>query len=265
MLRVVLNTGGSRGRLAHLRDLRGSDEALVTANDSGTGTLLLERLIESGPGPAIGPSELKKVSVSDRDRLFEALYSKYYGTMVTGVTRCRACEKDFEFSFSLDDLRRFLAGGPGGKVAGPDEEGAYELEGACRFRLPTIEDLESVGDQDPARARKALIDRCVVGERAPADPDVVEKAMSEVAPLFDVDFPVACPDCHEERSVRFDIQSFFLASLMQERKWLVREVHALARAYGWGLDEILKLTRADRRSFVRLIQAAGGTARRRRS
>jgi hypothetical protein len=90
----------------------------------------------------------------------------------------------------------------------------------------------------------------------PADNrDLLLAAMEEAGPVLDVDVDAACPDCGGSQSVRFDLQSHLLRSLAHEKRFLVREVHLIATAYGWGHGEILGLTRQERRAFTSLIMA----------
>jgi hypothetical protein len=64
----------------------------------------------------------------------------------------------------------------------------------------------------------------------------------------------ACPECENVQTVQFDIQSYLLGALTGERSRLLAEVHRIARAYSWSLDEILALKRSDRRRLVELIE-----------
>ena len=86
--------------------------------------------------------------------------------------------------------------------------------------------------------------------------------MEQVGPLLDMDLDASCPHCGISQRVRFDIQSYLFRALGYERQFLIYEVHCIARAYGWGYQEILNLTREDRRTFVGLIKSARPAPRR---
>ena len=62
-----------------------------------------------------------------------------------------------------------------------------------------------------------------------------------------------CPECGYEQPVHFNLQSFVLGALLNEHSRLVYEVHHLAKAYGWTLDDILNLPRSQRKACVELI------------
>ncbi|HEV8486721.1 MAG TPA: hypothetical protein VGV87_24460, partial [Blastocatellia bacterium] len=73
--------------------------------------------------------------------------------------------------------------------------------------------------------------------------------------LLDLDLDAVCPHCGARQTVRFDIQSYLFRALGYERQFLNHEVHCIARSYGWSYEEILSLSREDRRTFVGLIQS----------
>jgi len=45
-----------------------------------------------------------------------------------------------------------------------------------------------------------------------------------------------------------------LGALVSERRRLLSDINCIAGAYSWSLDEILSLTRSDRRQLVELIE-----------
>ena len=53
---------------------------------------------------------------------------------------------------------------------------------------------------------------------------------------------------------QFDIQTYLLGAILSERRSLLSDINCIARAYSWSLDEILSLTRSDRRHLVELIE-----------
>jgi hypothetical protein len=89
--------------------------------------------------------------------------------------------------------------------------------------------------------------------------------MDGVGPVLDLDLEATCPKCGALQSVRFDIQTYLLRALAYEKRFLIHEVHRIAMAYGWGHEEILSLTREDRRAFVRLIEVDQAGRRRLRA
>jgi hypothetical protein len=93
-----------------------------------------------------------------------------------------------------------------------------------------------------------------VPEGADARASVVD-ALEAVAPVLDLDIGTACPECGARQSVHFDVQFYLLRAIAQERPLIAREIHRIASAYGWSLQEILGLRRSERRQFVELIES----------
>jgi len=51
----------------------------------------------------------------------------------------------------------------------------------------------------------------------------------------------------------FDIASFFWAEICVQAKRLLREVHTLARAYGWREMDILSMSPARRQFYLEMV------------
>jgi len=262
MLLVRLNPGIRGGKWARLRPLCGHDETLIGDDGSIHGITLLDRLLVETPGTTVGPGMAGDLAVCDSDRLFAAIYLKYFGEQVEGAVSCRDCSESFEMSFSLPDLLANAEVGAGRNVVGPDEDGIYTLSDGRRFRLPTTSDQQSVLGLEADAGAGALLDRCVVAGDPMDNPQLLQAAMDEVGPVLDLDLDAACPKCGAYESVRFDIQTYLLRMLVSEKRFLIREIHLIAVAYGWEYGEILSLTREDRRAFASLIQAEREARRR---
>jgi hypothetical protein len=267
MLRVDLDPGLPGGRWACVRGMTGHDEQALAA---GVGVLaateLLDRLLVAQPGTSIQRGDAWRLAICDRDRLLAGIYALHFGDHIESHARCVACNEGIEVGFSLGAFvaslgaRQQVAG-----LSGPDEQGWFRLADAPRFRLPTSADQRAVIGLAPERARIELLRRCLADDesgtnKTPTDLDSatverIEQAMASAGPILDLPFDIACHACSAPQTLRFDIETFLLRALEHERRYLVREIHYLARGYGWGLNEILDLTRDDRRRFVELIAA----------
>jgi hypothetical protein len=265
MLQVALRPGLQGGRWACLRPLCGHDEAFISGTGSVESVTFLDRLLLEAPGTTVGSGKAKELAVCDCDRLFAAIYLRYFGERIEGRSLCRDCNEPFELSFSLHDLMARLVDSAAAKATGPDEEGIYTLPDGRRFRLPTAEDRYSVIGLEPEKAAATLLGRCMVEGDPMESPEIIQTAMDDVGPVLDLDLEAVCPRCGELQSVRFDIQTYLLCALVYERRFLNHEVHRIAMAYGWGHEEILNLTREDRRAFVRSIEADHAGRRRLRA
>ena len=135
----------------------------------------------------------------------------------------------------------------------------YRL-GALRFRLPTGEDLAEAAAGGPEGVAAALRSRCVLEEDAGRGEEALDRAMSLAGPTLDADLDGVCPECGTEQSIPFRIDEFLLAALRRESALLAREVHELARAYGWSRREILEMSRRERRQHAGLVLAEAAAA-----
>jgi hypothetical protein len=107
----------------------------------------------------------------------------------------------------------------------------------------------------PEEAEHVLLERCIMDDNSNQSRESAQKIMKQVAPVLDLDLPARCPGCQTQQTVHFDIQYYLLTTILQEQKHFTMEVHRLACAYGWSLNEILQLPRRSRKAFVGLVES----------
>jgi hypothetical protein len=236
-----------------LRDLTGDDERAIQHADSAAAIDLIGRLAQG-----VSTDFVLQLSASARDRILGRIYSSLYGNRIATTLNCSVCGKPFDLFLELPELMR--AADTACTLAAPAGDGTYVMPGGIRFRLPTGADELRVRNLPAEQAVRALLQSCVLEGPGAFDAGAVQDAMEQVAPILDIDINTSCPECGAHARVHFDLQAYLLQSLAQERRRLWRETHILARAYRWSLNEILSLTRFDRRMLVGLIEAE--TARR---
>ena len=268
MRRVLLNTGIEGRRVAWLRTPTGADEL---AADGGADLLLDRCLVERGDG-TVAPGMARRLPLADRDRLLLTLQRMLFGDQVQADAPCTACGESFSLDFSLAALLDAHHTARPDDVAGPDAAGHYCLHDIT-FRLPTSEDLDRAAaiagsarfeppDAAPAEqagtgagtAARALLDAVVIAGDAAGREAELEVAMAALGPVLDVDLDATCPHCANGQRPRFSIGPFLEQQLANERRFVLREVHRLARAYGWSCASILELPRADRHAFALFIE-----------
>ncbi len=139
--------------------------------------------------------------------------------------------------------------------------GGYEL----RFRLPDSLDLLHALTEDEVEAsRRVLLDRCLLAARLgdkdhgaadlPATvTDQLVEAMATVDSQADVRLTLACPECGERWQAAFDIVAFLWSELAAWAERTVRDVHALASAYGWSEADLLAMHPERRRLYLELV------------
>jgi len=205
-------------------------------------------------------SELARLSRGRRDERLLAVYGGTFGSAVAGLGRCPKCRERIEFSLDVGDL-----------LSVPGEtsrEGPFSIttDGyRVTFRLPDSYDLAGiVGLADVDAARRRLLGRCLIhsareGKEIGLDevPETVIALivgqMADLDPLAEVELALECPGCETGWSLVFDIESFLWRKIEERAGRLLREVHALASAYGWREADILALTAARRQAYLEMI------------
>lgn len=202
--------------------------------------------------------ELAALSVGQRDARLLALRERTCGPKLSAVVECPRCAQRLEFEMRVSDLRAADAG------AGEDAREFVADGVALRFRLPDSRDLAAVLDlEDPDAARGLLVRRCVLQAGRDGTPVDVEELpggvvaglaerISECDPQAEVLLDLRCPACGHAWQALFDIVSFFWAELAARAKRLLREVHELARAYGWREADILGMSARRRRLYLEM-------------
>ncbi len=250
------------GGWMEFRPLTGRDERSVEGVGLLDALALIDRLNSGRPGALVAPGAAASLTGAARDRALAGVYAQNYGDVIDSSPICASCGARYDLSFALADL---LNAHP--MELSPD--GIYHSANGVRFRLPTGEDELAVLNLPPDAARSDLLNRCTLSEDA--DPAAVEAAMEAVAPLLNTEIAALCPECGARQSARFDMGTYLLRRVLRDKEHLPNEVHTLAIVYGWGYDDILSLTREERRRHLALIESSvregwmsGGSRSRRR-
>jgi hypothetical protein len=238
-------------RYASLRDISGRDEMALLGAEPPAVSDLVEGLLVNHPGDLVLPGV--PLTLSDRDRLVAALHEHCFGDHVECLVTCDQCGASFELTFQLSLMLRGLRVSAPADLEGPDESGRYRLPDGTRFRLPTTEDERAIAGLPSDQAVRHLLQRCVESGDPFEASAAVQEAMDGLAPLLSLGVPIDCAECQAPQEVEFDMVRFFLSAVARERAILLREIHAIAASYHWRRDEILDLTRSERRAFVSLI------------
>lgn len=211
-------------------------------------------LLLSEAEPEIGRADLAALPIGARDDRLLALREATFGPHLTSLASCPSCGEKLELNFRVSDVR-----------VAPSTTGALEYsdEGyRIGFRLPSSADIEAL---TPGRdARMDLLERCVTsatckGAKQSLDQipvrqlDALAARMAEADPGADLKAALACPACGHGWEAVFDIVSFFWTELGTHVRNLLREIHVLARAYGWREEDILDLSPWRRKTYLGLV------------
>ena len=223
-----------------------STTELLSVWERGIGQPPVQRALTllAAANPESSPVALANLSIGQRDARLIALRELTFGAEFTGLVNCPACDEKMELTFNAADLR------PENETELPGEFD-LQMEGHhLRFRLPTSADLLAVNH------REQLLDRCLSNGRAELPEPIIAaviETMSRADPLADIQLTLRCASCGHQWAAPFDIGAFFWTELNAIARGLLREIHALASAYGWTEAEILALSPARRRCYLEMV------------
>ena len=203
---------------------------------------------------------LARLSVGERDEWLIALRARAFGPRLQGQVACPACAAELELTIDVDALQS-LSGGTSSDPFTLDYDG-FQLT----VRPPTSTDLLTLDGTDVAANMKRLLRRCVsdvrkdgAAIRADELPDRVVAAisshLSEADPLGDVTVSTVCAACRHHWDAPFDIASFLWTEMHAWACRMLRDIHALASAYGWRERDVLAISPLRRRAYLDLIGA----------
>jgi hypothetical protein len=202
---------------------------------------------------------LAALSIGERDARLFAIHAHLFGARLDGYAECPLCGERLEYVVAGDHLFR-----PTGSATEAAELALASGDVSLRLRLPDSGDLAAIGGcGDPARARRLLAQRCVaealrggaampVVELSDATIDAISARLAAADPLADLLIDLSCPGCAHPWQVALDIERFLWAKINALAKRLLREVHVLARAYGWSEHDILSLSAVRRGIYLEM-------------
>jgi hypothetical protein len=211
--------------------------------------------------PETEPEELAGLSIGRRDKLLLTLRERLFGPRLMGIAECPACYEKLELSFDVSDIRL-----EAGEEQNPQlslEMQGYEI----LFRLPDSNDLAILAfDADREEDRGTLLKRCLTGVRLNGKEQPVEDLPTEIAtavtermsqadPQAYVKLSLECPSCGHDWLATFDILSFLWSEIETWSQRILREIHILARSYGWREADILAMSQFRRQSYLEMLGA----------
>ena len=272
---------GVTHREVELAPVTGFEEELLdsigpSARSAHALTALLTRCLRRiGKLAPVTAALVRDLLINDREFLMMKLRELTLGKHLKAMIVCRdpKCAQSMDIALNLDDLRTNVK---------PVDRRVFKFKVdeagetfALEFRLPTGADQEACAGlaADPESAINQLLARIVlrVNDNCSVDEQTIEalpsgvlkeleRRIEELEPLLSIDLEAACVECGQSLVSHFDVTSFFLDELQQNRRLLEREVHFIAWHYHWPEKEILSLTRRKRRRYIDLIQSDSSVA-----
>jgi hypothetical protein len=206
-------------------------------------------------------SEFERLTLGQLNRLLLEFQALMFGACAPGFSNCVRCDEPLEFVVPIDVLLQ--AGGSRPRGESTIDVGGYTIE----VRPVRWADVVSVeGERKVASVHGWLLRACVIaaayaGRPVSADelpaPIVTKIAatLAESDPLAEILLNVSCPACGYAWQLQLDVARFLWMEFSALAERLLREVHTLARVYGWGEEEILRLSSRRRQSYLELVGA----------
>jgi hypothetical protein len=234
---------------------------LLRVWEQGTGKSAAIRalLLMKAICPESDSRTLGKWCIGQRDRLLLDLRYALFGADVQCLTDCANCGEPLELEFRIDDIRA-PHGEPGRSY--PVDSDGFEV----RFRLPDTGDLLALDGDSLIPPERQLLERCLLdvrskegevdlGELPNTVLSAVGRGMRDADPQAEVVLEVSCPACSTVSRAPFDVVSHLWTELDAWARRMLREVHAIALAFGWNETDILAMSASRRRAYLDLIGA----------
>ncbi len=210
--------------------------------------------------PEIPREELGLINIGRRDAYLLKVRELTFGPNLDVVTPCPSCGETLELRIKVKEL---LLQEPTEPI---QQDYHFSVEGfELKFRLPNSQDLAGLlGIENLDRAQQHLAQRCLLAVTHNGVPVSFEdlpspviaqlsEQLSEADPQAEILLNLKCPACSHQWQALFDIVSFFWTELSAQAKRLMREVHDLARVYGWREVDILAMSSLRRQQYLSLM------------
>jgi hypothetical protein len=210
-------------------------------------------------GPPATEAELERLPLGRREARLLELHRSLGGPALDATAVCPSCGETVEFEAEVAAL---LARADAAVAPAPVELDGFRVE----WRSPDSGDLEAAArSADPAAAERVLLERCVLAASGPDGavetwtlPGYVRHALSDAMagadPLAEVLVELDCPECGRAFVADVPVARFAWERLRTAADRLLREVDALARAYGWTEPDALALGPRRRAAYLRLVR-----------
>lgn len=204
-------------------------------------------------------SELSELSIGLRDNYLLALREKLFGETLFCASVCPDCKQAVDIALTTKDIKI-----DANEIAQGETELAWK-DIHIAYRLPNSKDLAAIANtHDDQQARLTLIQRCllkinrkgvaITAEELPRQAILkTEQAIMQQDPQAEILLDMSCPECATQWQLLFDIVDFLWTEIAVKAKYLLQEVHTLAKTYGWTESGILQLSDSRRQSYLEMI------------
>jgi hypothetical protein len=219
----------------------------------------LALLAASAPGST--PEDLAALPLGERNTALLALRESLFGPRIEAVAQCPGCAERVELSFSATEMLGGIRA-PSGRP-GHLRRGGYVLD----LRAVTSADLLAMtGQPGTGHPELEIASRCIVAASRASAPTATVDVPAEVLagldeelaaldPAAGLELSIDCPACGQSWLSPFNVVAFLWAELHSWARRTLRDVHDLARAYGWCEADLLAMNPHRRREYLELVRS----------
>ena len=244
-----------------------SSQELLSVWDQGHGLSPGGRamLVLATACPEYRSRNMDSLNIGERDALLASIRARTFGEAIESVVTCPACAAMVEVTADVHMIFPDAT-----QIVSRDAIARLPVEIAAgdffvQVVPPTVRDVEAIATTaTPEEGVRMLLRRCILRAEKwgnPCEVDdlpeevcaLLEERMAEADPQGDVQLSVRCPGCDHRWPVPFDILTYFWSEIHLAASGLLRDIHALASAYGWRESEILALSTRRRRIYLEMV------------
>ncbi len=230
-----------------------SASQMLAVWERGLEQIPLERALTllQAASPECDRQTLAALSIGQRDARLLTLREWAFGSEISACAFCPQCRQSLEFTFQVDDL---LQRGKSEIAEVPYSFAGYEM----LLRPVNSVDLVACSGLDMTAIHRRLLGCCLLSGRSGNVTISHDQVPDEVAcadAQADLYIEASCTNCAHSFRETFDIVSFFWSEIDASVRRILREVHALASAYGWKENDILALSPLRRQLYLEMASA----------
>jgi hypothetical protein len=233
-----------------MRALEASDLLVLWERGAARDPLDRSAMMVAVARPELSSSAILELPLGIVTASLLALRTATFGDRIASHVDCERCGERLAFTL---DARTLL------QSAADDDALPKVVDVAgLRVRAPCLRDLAAVADeQDIDRAARSLLARCTSSTDCDGVSDDVlraaEDALEALDPNADVTIVLRCEACGHNGTAQLDPGVLLWDEIEASAHALLRDVHVLARAYGWSEAAILGLGTTRRARYLAMV------------
>jgi hypothetical protein len=232
-------------------------QTILDLADAAQGESPIARALRVATAAGADAADLRDAPLGRLHAASLGFHAALAGRHLEAVATCPACASLVEFALDGDALRELDREASTGELAMVTDAGEWHV----RWRVPTAGDLADVAGR--ADAASVLLELCCEvtgpGQEGARDAPIelverIEAALADADPLAELTVGLECPECGAVFDADVDPIAFVWREVQARATRLLREVDALARAYGWTEAEVLALSERRRAAYLEIVR-----------